>query len=147
MLVLKPRKKIISEFKDAKMSRADLIMFFECVKHDKEYNPFNHDIPMEVIDDLIRGLACDHCFGYAATLNGKSGTEAKLISYKVGGIDKYRFKIVTNLDSHKQNVTLLVRDDVLDEYWTATLKEGDLFDMDLISFEGTDEEWDEVEDY
>lgn len=29
MLVLKPRKKIVSEFKDAKMSRADLIMFFE----------------------------------------------------------------------------------------------------------------------
>lgn len=150
MATLKTRKKIISEFKDAKLSYPEIVTLIAATAYDKHYNPFNSANKgafLRMLSELFQecewqiSLSC----GYPSNLFRFGSTKGCFDCDR-----EYRYELMTSLSDDRQKILVVIKDfddenDVV--RYVAELDDDDFFDVLFsLEFEGPEEEWDEVED-
>lgn len=154
MPTLKPIKKVVARFTDAKMSRPELYYFMHCVEMYDDFNPFNYDIDPDYFSHVIYEMYNSYSTYriYFDRKSGLAGTEMEFGTPK-GCFNcnrKYRYTLKTRVSYDGKKIQVILTD-YDDEDWplfyVADLDESDLFDvLDCVTFGGDDDLWDEVED-
>lgn len=150
MATLRTRKKIISEFKDAKLSYPEMVTLLALEAYYGNYDPFNNG-DRYVFADMLRGLIqryewqIDLSHGYPSNLCRFGSPE------RCYNCDReYRYELSTSLSKDRQSMQVLIKDyDDEDDVvrYVADLTDDDFFDFLMsMEFEGPEEEWNEVED-